>query len=63
MEQRIKEAYGHDVGRCEINEELTREIRKAGGGQTAYLCGEERYSAIINASGEVFVGGKARPKG
>ena len=57
LDQRISRAYGHDVGHCEINKTLTRAIRKAGGGQTAYRCGDANYSAIINAQGVIFPGG------
>src|SRR4051794_20809363 len=57
LDQRISRAYGHDVGHCEINKKLTRAIRKAGGGQTAYQCGEANYSAIINGQGVIFPGG------
>lgn len=56
LDQRIRRAYGHDVGHCEINKTLTRAIRKAGGGQTAYRCGDANYSAIINGQGVVFPG-------
>jgi hypothetical protein len=57
IDQRISRAYGHDVGHCRIDADLTHAIREAGGGQTAYLCGASRYSAIINADGWVFPGG------
>ena len=57
LDQRISRAYGHDVGHCEINKSLTRAIRKAGGGQAAYRCGDANYSAIINAQGAIFPGG------
>ena len=62
VEERISRAYGHPVGHCKINEKLTREIRTAGGGQTAYLCGDDNYSAIVTFSGAVSVGGKLRSR-
>ncbi len=55
----VRHAYGRDVGHCEVNDTLTQEIRKTGGGQTAYLCGPARYSAIVNASGHVDISGPA----
>ena len=61
-EQRIAKAYGHRVGHCTINDQLTQAIRKAGGGQTAYRCGDAGYSAIINAAGTVFIGGRIQPQ-
>ena len=59
VDELVRRAYGHDVGHCEINHTLTSEIRETGGGQTAYLCGPVRYSAIIDVTGHVAIGGAA----